>query len=79
MVTNEFTRKHFETFNITQTNKVQGAPLSNAKQTMVLNSYFSENCSYSLKVAPVMRLKSKECILDNQTDSVKAEDEILYI
>ena len=35
-------------------------------------------CLHSLKMAPVMRLKSKECILENQTDSVKAEDEILY-
>ena len=26
-----------------------------------------------------MRLNSKECILDNQTDSVKAEDEILEV
>ena len=36
-------------------------------------------CLHSLKVAPVMRLKAKECILENQTDSVKAEDEIFYI
>ena len=34
---------------------------------------------HSLKVAQVMRLKGKECILENQTDSVKAEGEILYI
>ena len=35
---------------------------------MVLNSYFSENkhvCLHSLKVVPVMRLKSKEYILEN--------------
>ena len=48
--------------------------LSNTKQTMVQNSYFSKKCF--LKVALVMRL---ECILENKTDSVKAEDEILYI
>ena len=33
-------------------------------------------CLDSLKVAPVMRLKRKECILGNQTDNVKAEDKI---
>ena len=50
--------------------KVQykGQPLSDPKQTIVLNSYFSENCLFTKsKVAPVMRLKSKECILENQT------------
>ena len=36
-------------------------------------------CLHSLNMALVMRLKGKECILENQTDSVKAEDEILYI
>ena len=33
-------------------------------------------CLHSLKVA-LMRLKGKECILDNQTDCVKADDVIL--
>ena len=41
--------------------------------------FYRELFVYSLKVEPVMRLKSKECILENQTDSIKAEDEILYI
>ena len=51
-------------------------PLSNTKQTVILARSV---CLHSLKMAPVMRLKGKECILENQTDSVKAEDEIFYI
>ena len=50
--------------------------LSSTKQTMVGNSYYGKKCFLQVALVLVMRL---ECILENQTDSVKAEDEILYI